>query len=193
MSPDAPPGGWEARLKSGERLIWQGRPDATFQPGGGVYLEPWRKYLLIALLGGLSLMLVLTVGPTLWGHPLYLLLLLVFVGLMLAALAYFLGGKPYVDVFWRRRSYFALTDRRALFGTHVLGRLWVSKHKLRKGNTANWDGRTPGDVIFHEFSAQGKYGQNHYRIGFERIENGGYVRDLVQQTIDALDSPGDRP
>ncbi len=178
---------WAGELRAGEDVLWHGRPDPAVQPGQRADLEPWRRVGLTVLIVGICLLLVVTIGPTLWGHPFYVAVMLLFVATLLGALGYFLWWKPRIDAFWRARTWYALTNLRALTAIRALGRFWVRRYRLRPGRAVIWNGRTPGDVVFHRFSSRGRYGTNHYRLGFFCIYDGQHVKELIETALVMLE------
>lgn len=107
-------GGWTPHLDPGERLLWEGRPDErlflferrdifgvpfSLLWGGGVFF-----WLATAIGSGAPLSLVI------WGSPL------------VAFGAYMIVGRFFVDAWIRRRTRYAITDRRALIARDAFGR-----------------------------------------------------------------------
>jgi hypothetical protein len=189
-----PKGGWEKRLERNEHILWAGQPDATPRPGDDFGLERGQKILIGTLTGGLAVLLLLTFGPKLADEPFYYLAgLLFFVGLLMAAFVYLLFAKSQIDAWFRRGVFYALTDRRARSATHVFGLVWTTSYRLKPGREVIWNGREPGDVIFHEIrSGQGTYTSTRHRVGFINIADGARVKSLAEGALEAFSITGEQ-
>jgi hypothetical protein len=160
--------GWDDILEPGERILWQGRPDASlvFPPErkGGFWAG-----IGLAVIGLLQLSVLRQVRLeiTLWPFAL----------IPVALGALIVAGQPFWTRMRRRRTWYTLTDRHAFIATDM---------PLRGKRLKSWpvDGDAPltvtrgepASVWFAQKREQRDNGRVHVvPIGFERISDAAEV------------------
>ncbi len=163
--------GWEDILDKGEEIVWQGRPDQRIhiKPGNIVTMLFGLAFAGFALFwmvmasasgGGFwmfglihfSVGLALMLGPTLWGP------------------------------FKRRRTWYTLTDRRAIIATDLpMSGRQLKSYPINDATMLNF---TPGQlstITFAEEVRRGSKGRRYtVQIGFEWIPDGDRVYRLMR-------------
>lgn len=198
-APVAPvPPGWEDLLEPGERILWQGRPDArvewgevlSFQSMFGLVFTGFAVFWVAMARsmdnhfedGGLT-----TIFP-LFGLP------FVAIGLHLVV------GRLLLDAFRRRGTWYTLTDRTAFIAVTFRGRRRLERYPLARDMPLGLEDGTPGTVWFAEkvtHNAGGWTGTGSNRsyrgpsttreqVGFRRIETPRRVYQLMLERIGAL-------
>ncbi|PHQ99198.1 MAG: aspartate carbamoyltransferase catalytic subunit [Marinosulfonomonas sp.] len=164
------PTGWEDIFEEGEELLWQGRPD------GAVVWQ--KKHNVTALMGlavtGFGVFWIVSswqVGNDFWVFGLGFLLL----GPALAI------APPYMNAMMRRSTWYSLSNRRAFIATERenVGRK-LAAYIIRPDFTLDYDGQTPGSIIFAIEVRQP--GNSAYRvsIAFERISEAAEVYEMMR-------------
>jgi len=171
---------WKKHLRADEQLIWLGRPDARIQPHGGLGLKPRTQFLVTAVVLGVSGFFMLAVAPIIAGHAVLIAVAAGFVFLLLWWLWFLFWGKPRVEAYWRARTWYALTNRRALMAVHALGRDWLRAHKIRPQDRVTWDGRSPGNVIYSRITVDDGQMSRQLSKGFYLIEEGSRVKRMIE-------------
>ncbi|MFE3837367.1 hypothetical protein [Pseudogemmobacter sonorensis] len=181
MEDPAIPAGWEGILDPGERILWQGRPEAGFDWSA---LISTRTPFGLAFAGFAIFWMSMTritggaaVSPFFMGvlFPLFGLPFL-FAGLNIAF------GKPLRDFLRQRGSHYTLTNRHAFIATDILGKRTLSRHPIGAGFRPALEEGDPGSVWFgtraavvghvpykDETTGFGQWLTRTDRIGFERI------------------------
>jgi hypothetical protein len=179
------PTGWEGILDPGERIIWQGRPD------GAVTLKPRNILLLMfgLFFAGFALfwmVMAAQAGGFFWVFG--LLHFSVGMGLVFAAL--------YWGAYLRRRTWYTLTNRRALIARDlpVLGKK-LKSWPITEGATLALIPGPPDTVVFAQKTRRGKNSTYQVPVSFERIEDGRKVYRLMRdiQTGAGATPETDRP
>ena len=171
---------WQSALRDGERLLWHGRPV------GDVFARRDRAHghlgqiLSILFFGGLAYFVVTMLSPALKGSFLGMAGLWLFVALMFLVVLQLTYGKPYMDAWARRRSWYALTDRRLLTARRGLFGLSLSKRNIHSTAGIFWDNHDPGDVT-QLVPAEPALGTRAYRQGFYKIPEAGKVAALMHE------------
>ena len=164
------PAGWEGILDPGERILWQGRPDAQLAIGvaevmGGLFGLAFAGFallwMIIAAMGGGFFW---TFGLLHFG-----------VGLGIAF------GPPLWSVHRRRRTWYTLTDRRAFIATDTrfTGRT-LRSWPIRPDTALTLAEGRPPSLWFAQELRRGKRGSFHMPVGFERITDAPAVMALMR-------------
>lgn len=187
MPPD-----FETLLQPGERLLWQGRPDATFTIVGGEWGSIILGLVLAAIIGTFGVMAARD------GQSMSLVEMLCFGALIVAVAA----AGPYYSFFERKNTWYALTSDRAIIyfdatpvGTQLLA------YEVRQVEVV--PSRAPGHrSVRIAYASQGQPfidGQwrsgysPHWRdkgrpydfpVAFERISEADHVAKLAQAVMD---------
>ena len=173
---DAAPG-WEGYLEPGERVLWQGRPR------GGI---DWRRFagqrtVIGLVFMGFALFWVISafragasgllgaVFP-LFGLP------FVWLGFRIA------GGEELWRAWLRRRSWYTLTDRRAMIATEAFGRRGLESWPITAQSILEFEEGPPATIWFAERGRRGP-GQTpaDRRVGFVGIDDGAQVLRMMRQ------------
>lgn len=166
--PETPPAGWEGILDTGERILWQGRPD------GGVTIGPGEIGLAAfgLVFSGFALFwmrMASNAGGIFWMFG--LLHFSVGIGLTLHSL---FGAA------WRRRhTWYTLTDRRAFIATDqpFRGRR-LKSYPIGPDTVLDFESGEFDTLRFaYEESGQG----GRRPVAFERITDGARVYRLMRQ------------
>ena len=164
------PAGWEGILAPGERILWQGRPDGrlTFRGHSLGLMFMGAVFSAVALLFmGIGIVagdLVFTLFPVI--H------LSVGLGLMF--------GMPVYGAYARRRTWYTLTDRRAVIATDY----WpkgrdITLHEIGPDSPVTLVERPWPGVQFATHHLRTKNGTRILPIGFERIAEARLVHDIL--------------
>jgi len=164
------PQGWQDILDAGERILWQGRPD------GAVTL---RGRNIMGLIFGLFfagfalfwMVMAAQAGGGFW---------------MFGLIHFSVGlGVIFSAVFWgafkRRRSWYTLTDRRAIIASDLplIGKR-LKSWPITPESVLELQQGPPDTVNFAEKTKRSKNGSYQVSIGFERVENGREVFRLMR-------------
>ena len=169
---DAVPAGWEGILDPGERILWQGRPSAAFTFRG----QSVALMLGGALFAGVALLFI-GVGIALreWAFALFPVIHLA------VGLGMILGG-PILSARERGRTWYTLTDRRAVIATDN----WPKGRQIRTWPIGRdtplelVEGRWPAVHFAYEQRA-GKKGLYKAPVGFEMLPEARAVHDIILQ------------
>lgn len=165
------PAGWDGILDPGETILWQGRPD-----GKVIILAKNIVTLLFGLFfGGFALFWVVMAGAmgggmfALFGVPHFL------VG------AGIVWGAIYWGPYKQRRTWYTLTDRRALIATElpIRGRR-LKSWPINPDTPIDFQPGPPASVFFASEMKRGEHSSYQVPIGFERIEDGDTVYRLIR-------------
>jgi hypothetical protein len=164
--------GWAPYLDPGERILWQGRPDA------GMHIRP--RNIVMAVFGtffaGFALFWMAMAAQAGGGFWLFgILHFAVGAGIVAGA---FLWG-PWL----RRHSVYSLSDRRAFIATDmpVLGRR-LKSWPIGPGSPIEFEDGALSTIWFaSETRRRSKGGTYQVKIGFERIPDGRAVFGLIRQ------------
>jgi len=164
------PQGWGSILDAGEKIIWQGRPD------GKITLRARNILMLIfgLFFAGFALfwmVMAYSAGGGFWMFG----LIHFSVGIGIISSATFWGA------FKRRRSWYTLTDRRAIIASDlpIIGKR-LKSWPITSQSVLELEQGPPDTVNFAEKIKRGKNGSYTVSIGFERIENGQDVYRLMR-------------
>lgn len=166
----AVPAGWEGILDSGERILWQGRPDGGFV----LRLEHLPALVFGGVFAGFALfwmVIAAQAGGLFWSFG----LIHFSVGLGIAL------GPPVLWMIRRRGTWYTLTDRRAFIATElpVFGRK-LAQYPITRDAPVIADDRIPGSVIFAREARSGRKGRIMAPVGFDRIADAGAVTALIR-------------
>lgn len=164
------PAGWEHILDEGEEIRWQGRPD-----GAVVWkVANFATLLFGAAFSGFALfwmIMAAAAGGGFW---------------MFGLLHFFVGiGIGIGPVFWgalrRRKSWYTLTNRRAIIATDMpfKGRV-LRSYPILTNTVLEIDTNDPASVIFASEQRRRKNGTYKVKIGFERIVDAKQVYALLR-------------
>ena len=157
--------GWDGILDPGEKIVWQGRPDARigFSPSApmqiimGVVFTGFALFWIVqarAITSHESFPGFARFFP-LFGIP------FVLVGLRM------LGGDALWHAFQRRHTWYTLTNRRAFIATAVpLRARTLKSFDITPETDIEFDGRDPGTLIF---AYESRRGTSRKPVGFHRI------------------------
>lgn len=170
----AVPDGWKGILASGETILWQGRPDGRFVVTPTDLLSGAFGFFF----AGFALfwmMMASQAGGFFWMFG--LLHFAIGIGVMV--------GGPVRSMFVRRRSWYTLTNRRAIIASvlPLVGRRLESYRITSATPLTLVEHGAVSSVIFSEKRGW-SWGRNAHRttpIGFERIAEGRDVLGLMQQ------------
>ena len=196
-------GDWDGILEPGERILWQGRPDASVV---------WADLLAAQTLFGLFVTVfalfwigaaAAMTGSIGWSDSWFDLIGMVFplfgvpfVGVGL----YMVVGRLFHDAFRRGRTWYTLSDQAAYVATDMLGKRALRRHDIDRMDRLELDDSRPGSVWFgqdrqlrhvHFRARDGFPGRTHSYVhlapvGFERIADAravyGMIRDLRPET-----------
>ena len=197
--PPPPPPGWEDILAPGETILWQGQPEARFDPA--FLLRPGLRANLI--MSGFALFWLALALPMTQGAPFVVRLFLIGIGFFTLAQ---LIGQSIGPALWRwlrlRGSYYTLTDRTAFIATSVLGHKSLARYPLDNQLSLQLEEGLPGSVwltsrkpetgalfrgdLLRYWASLGRMGE---QIGFEQIPEARRVFTLVRDTIAARQPP----
>jgi hypothetical protein len=157
--------GWEGILDTGEQIIWQGRPDDRFR---------WRPRDYLSLVFGIFfagfalfwMSMAAQAGGFFWMFG----LLHFSVGVGIAI------GPPFWNLYKRRRSWYTLTERRAIIASDlpILGKK-LKSYPITDDTVLEYDSGDPATIYFARETRRGKNGTYNVNIGFERIADGREV------------------
>ncbi len=166
-------GSWQDYLDPGEKLLWQGAPaggirfsiTGLVQSAFGVFFLGFSVFWVAMALnigadGPLSLFFPL------FGLP------FVLIGLWLVI------GHWFFDAYKRRRSRYALTNKRAIIARRVFGRRLESYPILADSEISLVEGRFD-TVNFHQKTVIRNNGTSRANIGFRYIRDGRKVYNLL--------------
>ena len=165
------PTDWGDILDQDEVIRWQGRPDPTVA-------WMWPHYISLAL--GLAVcvfallwMLAATQDGG-WFWTFGLLFLCIGIGIAFAPPHW----RPYI----RRKSWYTLTNKRALIATDlpILGRK-VKSYPITPQAPLELEPRYKSGVYFATRAQRSRNGPYKIKIGFERIEDADYVLNLMRE------------
>lgn len=164
------PAGWEHILEDGEIIRWQGRPD-----GAVVWkLAKISSLMFGGVFAGFALfwmIMAAQAGGEIW---------------MFGLIHFFVGiGVGIGPVFWstlrRRRSWYTLTDKRAIVATDMPTRGRVLRsHEITKDTVLKIDETDPASISISTGRRHRKNGRRKARISFERIADAEQVYDLLR-------------
>ncbi len=161
---------WDGILDKGEKILWQGRPDArvTFKVSNFV------GFLFGTAFAGFALFWMIMAsqaGGFFWMFG----LLHFFVGLSVAYGAMFWSA-------WRRRhTWYTLTDKRAFIATDIpfRGRS-LKSYPITASTVLDYDGSSPASIMFNHEMRRSKNGSYRVDVGFERIDDGQDVYRMMR-------------
>jgi len=162
--------GWEPYLDPDEKVLWQGGPDASVVLNAGS---------ISALLFGLAFAgfaLIWMIMAAMDGEFFWMF------GLIHFSAGVGIAGGSLLWPAWRRRhSWYTLTDRRAFIATDmpVVGRK-LKSYPIASDTVLEFENNTPASLFFHREYRRTKNGTREVRVGFERIQDGKRVYDLMR-------------
>lgn len=174
--PNTAPSGWDGILDPGERILWQGRPDGTLELSG-IDLRRAAFGFAIMAFAAFWTSAALSTAPS--GLPRLILclagLLLLGIGLRHA------GGHLIWDAYRRRRTWYTLTNRRAMIATDMAGRKKLESYPIEPETAVTLVRGSPGNILFATVYQKTKQGSRRRRIGFERLHDAGEIYDLMRR------------
>ena len=169
------PTGWEGILDTGEKILWQGRPDGkiVFRPAN---IATFLFGLVFAGFALFWMIMASAAGGFFWAFG----LIHFSVGLGLSFGAIFWG------VFVRRYTWYTLTDRRAFIATDMpISRRSLKSYPITDDTVLDFAPGSLASVWFYEKVRRNKNTSTRKKIGFERITDGEEVyrmfRDIQEQ------------
>ncbi|MEL7279843.1 MAG: aspartate carbamoyltransferase catalytic subunit [Pseudomonadota bacterium] len=170
--------GWEGILDKGEKILWQGRPDAKVK----LRLSKLTGFVFGLFFAGFALFWMIMAsmaGGFFW---------------MFGLLHFFVGlGVAFGSLFgssWRRKhSWYTLTDRRAFIATDMpfRGRS-LKSYPITRDTVLDYDGSDPATIHFNHEMRKRKNGQYKVAVGFERIKDGARVYRMMRGIQESLAS-----
>ena len=171
---DAPavPEGWRGILDPGERILWQGRPDPSFQ----INIRQVPLALFGTFFAGFAVVwmaMAAQAGGVFW---------------MFGLIHFGVGiAMVYSAIFWaglkRRRTWYTLTDRRAFIATDLpLRGKRLDSYAILPGTRLSLQSGHPGSVVFAREERRGSKGRRYtVDIGFERIDAADKVYAMMRE------------
>lgn len=181
------PQGWDGILDPGEKILWQGRPDAGFH----LHFAHLFFALFGAAFSGFALfwmILAYRKGDYFWTFG----LLHFAIGLVII-LAGPLGGP-----FLRRHTWYTLTNRRGFIATDLpLAGRKLKSYPIRPDTPVIFEDGAFSTVLFAVEKSYTKNGVTTRSVGFHRIPDGRDVLALIRQIQnkrpDSTAEPQDQP
>ncbi len=165
-----PQDGWDGILDTDEKIIWQGRPD------GGFFIKPSMIFLILFGTAFAGFALFWMIMASLAGGYFWMFGLIHFsvgIGIISATV---LGG-PFI----RRRTWYTLTDRRAFIAkTLPLTGRSLKSYPITADTAIEYLDGTLASIMFATKRKRGKNGTYDVPIGFERIEDGKTVLQMMR-------------
>ncbi len=190
LAPDAPPAGdaWAGLLEPGERILWQGAPEARvrwedIEPRRALFGLGITAFALVWMVGAFAA--VRSEGPVALALP-AVALVFVYQGLKRA------GGYLLWDAYERSKTWYTLTDRRAIVAGDALRRRSLRSWPIERDTVLELrDGRDgrPGSVLFARTFGRGKSRQ----LGFVGIAEAREVYRLMLEAQRRLPAGGEMP
>lgn len=170
-----PEDSWETILDPGERVLWQGQPDATPDWSG---LRPAR------VIAGLGITLFSLFWTILASQAVFTEGV---VGLIFPVAGLFFvyqgvktaGGHVLLDSYRRRRTWYSLTSKRAFIATDIWGKRRLDSYPIGPDTLLDHDLRSPGSIWFAGRHLATRRGSIRSRIGFERLADSDAVMRLM--------------
>lgn len=167
----AMPEGWRGILDDGERIVWQGRPDQSFQ----IDIRKAPLALFGTVFAGFALFwmaMAAQAGGFFW---------------MFGLIHFSVGiGLIYSATFWtvlkRRRTWYTLTNRRAFIASNLpFAGKRLDSYALTPETRLSLKSGNPGSVVFAREERRGSKGRRYtVDIGFERIAEADQVYALMR-------------
>jgi hypothetical protein len=162
--------GWEGILDPNETILWQGRPDGSFE------LAPSMIFTGLFGLAFASFALFWMIGASMAGGIFWMFGLIHFsvgIGLVL--------GTIFGPSFVRRRSWYTLTDRRAFIArTLPMKGRSIKSYPITPNTMIEFkDGTLPSTFFASEIKRSGK-GTKVVETGFERIEDARALLQMIR-------------
>ena len=163
------PEGWEDIFDYGEELLWQGRPDTAFV---------WQKKHLQTTLLGLVItgfgVVWITMTSTNGGYFWLLGIGFLLIGPLLAL------APPYMNTLMRGSTWYSLSNKRAFIATErkAVGRK-LRAYPIDPDFVLEFDHADPATIYFALEVRQSGSGPYTAKIGFERINDGQEVYDMM--------------
>jgi len=165
------PAGWDGILDDGETILWQGRPDKK------VVFKASHIFTFIfgCFFAGFAFFWMLM--ASLGGGYFWMFGLLHFT----AGLCVMLG--PILWPAWaRRHTWYTLTDHRAFIATDIpLAGRNLKSYEISAKSPIEFEQGKLSSIFFAKDYHRTKNGSRQVRIGFERIEDGATVMQLIRQ------------
>ncbi|HHB81247.1 MAG TPA: aspartate carbamoyltransferase catalytic subunit [Aliiroseovarius sp.] len=175
--------GWEGILDAGEKILWQGRPDTR------IHIKLGNIFTMIFGLSFAGFALFWMVMAASAGGAFWMFGLIHFT----AGLAIILG-----PIFWtpykRRRTWYTLTDRRAIIATDLPFKgKQLKSYPIDDATMLDFSPGDPASITFAQERRRGSKGRTYtVDIGFEYIGEGDKVyrlmRDIQQGDRQAVES-----
>lgn len=161
---------WAGILDAGETILWQGRPSSRLRLE---FTSPMQPLFFLFFTGFSVFWMVMAAqaGGIFWTFG----LLFFFVG------AWSLVGQHFWAAFVRGRTFYTLTDRRAMIATEVFGRRSLKSYPVGPTTTIDFRDGTPGSIFFAtETTTDGEGSVSTTKAGFEMIEDARSVFSLMR-------------
>lgn len=163
---------WTEVLEDGEQLLWQGRP------GIGIVVSFFHYTSILAFV--LSFANIYYFSERSEQHPLAVHLLFIFYFLLLA---WSIVGPSFV----RRRSKYAVTNKRALIAVHKpFARTQTTSYPAQDWTPLVLTDKPPSNLYFTSRETFALRAANrHQKVGFEQISDGNDVHKIMQDVQSA--------
>ncbi len=161
---------WESILDENEEILWQGRPDPAFHVDWGKGIE------MVFGLFFMGFSVFWMVGASQAGGVFWLF------GLPFFLVGFFqVIGRHFWKTYLRRNSWYTLTNERAIIATDlpIKGKSLKSWPITTRTPLAITQG-PPDTIIFAHEERRGQNGSYTIDIGFERIQDGLKVYQLMR-------------
>ncbi|MDA7423204.1 aspartate carbamoyltransferase catalytic subunit [Thalassococcus lentus] len=175
---------WDGLLDQGERVLWQGRPEAglTLAP-----IQPMQMMMGLVFVV-FSLFWMSMAGWIASGMPGPVSFFPMFGLIFLAIGLYNAGGYAFWKAYLRGRTVYSLTTQRAFVASDIpfLGRS-LKSYDIEANSPLEYIEGNPGSVFFANKRIHTQNGSYRKRVGFERIMQARAVyrmlRDIQRGTI----------
>ncbi len=164
------PDGWEGILEEGERILWQGRPDARVKWSEFSPIQTFVGVLFTA--AGYNALSSMIEGPA---------QIFMIVPLAIAIMGlYFVGGHFLWSALRRSRTHYTLTNRRAFIAVDLWPRKSLTSYPIGTTDAIELDEGVTQGVYFAEEHRRSQGGSRVVRIGFQYISDAREVLGLMR-------------
>lgn len=171
--------GWAPYLDDGENLLWVGAPT----PGLSVQAADLPKSAFgLFYLGFAIFWTVLASAGAAKGGGLFAMAFPLFGIPFMVVGAYILFGRFFFDAYRRRKTRYALTDRRAIIASSALRRSMTS-YPATSFTAIELQEGPPDTINFATRSVRKKRGYRDIPVGFERIKDGAHVHRVLRRIV----------
>ena len=169
------PGGWAPYLDPGERLLWEGAPDAGVRVRGSDIAQSVFGLFFLGFALFWTFMASTMGAEAGGGFRAFGLFGLPFI----AVGAYLVCGHFFWKAYERSKTRYALTTERAIVAKSALGRSMRS-FPIRSESEVAYEPGDPATIWFHREVRRGRKRRRTIRHGFEYIADGDNVYRLMR-------------